>query len=74
LIIAAIVAGALVTLGMSLKVWFSDNEDAKKQLKLARSKFFHTIGYIFLGLIFIEVFWMWILPPIWSWAASANSS
>jgi hypothetical protein len=57
LIIAAIIAGALVILGMSVRVWFSDNEDAKKHLKLARSRAFHTIGYIFLGLIFIEVFW-----------------
>ncbi|MDR2567769.1 MAG: hypothetical protein LBC44_00490 [Mycoplasmataceae bacterium] len=72
LIICAVLMGAIVTLGYSIRLWGSDNEDAKKQLKMARSKFFHMTGYIFLGLLFIEIFWMWILPPIWSWASSAN--
>ncbi|MDR0985584.1 MAG: hypothetical protein LBL60_01390 [Mycoplasmataceae bacterium] len=73
LICAAILVGAITTLALSLKVWFCDNEDTKKQFKLSRNKFLHAIGYIFVALVFIEVFWEFILPPIWSWAASANN-
>lgn len=51
---------------------FCDNEEAKKVLKETRKKAVHAVGYIFVGLMFAEVFWMWILPPIWSWAASSN--
>lgn len=74
LIAIAVLTAVIVLIVQSCKVWFCDNEDAKKQLKLARNKFLHMILYVFVALIFIEVFWELILPPIWSWAATANNN
>ena len=56
----------------AIRVLFCDNEEAKKKLKESKSDITHWIVYIFIGLLFAEIFWMWILPPIWHWAASAN--
>lgn len=70
LICAALLVGVVVTLAQSIRVWMCDNEDTKKQLKLARTKFFHTIVYIAFGLAFIAIFWEFILPNIWAWSVS----
>ena len=56
----------------AIRVLFCDNEEAKKKLKESKSDITHCIGYIFIRLLFAEIFWMWILPPIWHWAANAN--
>ena len=65
------VVTAIFTLGMqSIRVWACDNEDAKKQLKFTRIKFIHMFVYIGISLVFIQIFWNFILPPIWEWASN----
>ena len=72
LICATAILGGLTIMVQAIRVLFCDNEEAKKKLKESKSRITHCIGYIFIGLLFAEIFWMWILPPIWHWAASAN--
>ena len=48
----------------AIRVLFCDNEEVKKKLKESKSRITHCVGYIFIGLLFTEIFWMRILPPI----------
>ena len=68
LICAAIVTWALFMLANAIRVWMCDNEEHKKQLKLARVKMIHAFMYIVAGLLFIELFWNVFLPGILEFA------
>jgi hypothetical protein len=73
LVIAGMLAGAVSYTFMSLKVWFCDNEDTKKHLKLSKSKFMHYFLYAFLGLAGINIIWYGVMPPILSWFLSGST-
>ena len=66
LIWATTILGGLTIMIQAIRVLFCDNEEAKKKLKESKSRIIHCISYIFIGLLFAEIFWMWILPPIWN--------
>ena len=40
----------------AIRVLFCNNEKAKKKLKESKSRITHWIGYIFIGLLFTQIF------------------
>ncbi|MDR3257352.1 MAG: hypothetical protein LBT17_00990 [Mycoplasmataceae bacterium] len=77
IVLALAGAGALAAAIALLIDWVrlagGANEKSKQAIKERRVNIIHGLGYLLIGMIFIQVFWNFLFPEIFKWVRGSGT-